>query len=110
MKLKLNPEELVKQIMCEKYFRDRFVSTDWNNYENYPEIYEKDYKVMKRVNSVTIKIQGGYNRLMESEKEEIVVFLKSKFDSVENVMDIKFVEGENFAGTKYDWLKIKLEV
>ncbi len=35
MKLKLNPEELVKQIMCEKYFRDRFVSTDWNNYENY---------------------------------------------------------------------------
>lgn len=110
MQNKLSPAELVKEVMCEKYFRDRFVGLDWEGYSERREEYESYYKVMKRKDSVTVKIEGGYNRLSEDERNEIVIFLKEKFRDIENVLDIKFMVGENYAGTKYDWLKIKLVV
>jgi len=108
--MKITPAEIVKSIVSEKYVRDRFASKDWDGYEQYPVAYEKDYKVLKRRDSVTVKIGGGYNRFSEIEKEEIVGFLKSKFIDTEGVLDVKFMVSENYAGTKYDWLKIKLAV
>jgi len=106
--MKLTPAEIVKSVMSEQYVRDRFVSTDWSDYSNCPDRYESDYKVMNRRGSVTVKIGGGYNRFSEDSIKEIVLFLKDKFKSIENVSDVRFMVSENYAGTKYDWLKVKL--
>ena len=110
MQLKLSPAEIVKQVMSERYVRDRFVSRDWSRYGVDSSSYEGGYVVMKRKGSVTVKIGGGYYRFSEEQKSEIVSFLKGKFVCVENVLDVRFMVSENYAGTKYDWLKIKLVV
>lgn len=104
----MNPAEIVKLVVSEKYVQDRFASLDWSGYEKNPDVFEKNYEVAKRKDSVTVKIAGGYNRFSENEKNEIVEFLKNKFSNVESVLEVEFMVSENYAGTKYDWLKIKL--
>ncbi len=104
----MNPAEIVKSVMSDEYIRDRFVSRDWSRYGVDPQSYEKDYKVMKRKDSVTVKIGGGYYRFSEEQKSEIVDCLKSKFSTNPNILDVAFMVSENYAGTKYDWLKIKV--
>lgn len=110
MKLKPTSAEIVKSIMSEKYVQDRFESLDWSNYETEPESYwgRHNYKTAKRKGGVTIKIEGGYARFSEEQKSEIVSFLKKKFSGVKEVLGIEFKVSENYAGTQYDWLKIKL--